>query len=115
MSHDVWRIPHMQDSTSRTILAANLRRMIDRSGLPSNRAWSKKMGLNVRMIDRLLGGENAVTLDKIEEIARTVGLEPWQLLLPDLDPSEPPDAPISEADRDMLTKLRRLLGDGKKR
>lgn len=68
------------------------------------------MGLNVRMIDRLLGGENSVTLDKIEEIAQAVGLEPWQLLLPDLDPSAPADAPISEEDRAMLSKLRRLLG-----
>jgi hypothetical protein len=61
------------------------------------------------MIARLAKGEHAVTLDKLSEIAEACGLQPWHLLYDDLDPSNPPDAPVSDEDRKMLAKLRRLL------
>lgn len=96
-------------SYPRAILAANLRRMIDSEEM-SVRAWATERGLDVRMIDRLTKGQHAVTLDKLDEVAAAIGLKPWMLLIEDLDPANPPDAPISEADREMLTKLRRLLG-----
>jgi transcriptional regulator with XRE-family HTH domain len=96
-------------SYPRAILAANLRRMIDSEEM-SVRAWATKRGLDVRMIDRLTKGEHAVTLDKLDELASAVGLKPWMLLIEDLDPTNPPDAPISDEDRAMLVKLRRLLG-----
>ena len=98
----------MNSIPPRAILAANLRRMIQVSGL-SLRAWALARELDVRMIDRLSKGENAVTLDKIDEIAKACGLQPWQLLLEDLDHKAPPDAPISQADRDLLGRLRNLL------
>lgn len=99
----------MAEQTSRTIIATNLRRMIDANEL-SVRAWALERGLDVRMIDRLTKGEHSVTIDKLEEIAAALGLKAWQLMLPDLDLEAPPDAPISEEDRKMLAKLRRLLG-----
>ena len=98
----------MTEQPSRAILAANLRRMIDATEL-SLRAWAQERGLDVRMIDRLTKGKHAVTLDKLEEIAHAVGLQAWMLLVPGLDAQSPPDAPISEEDRAMLLKLRRLL------
>lgn len=97
-------------SQQRAILAANLRRMIDSQAEGSVRAWATGRGLDVRMIDRLTKGEHAVTLDKLDEIAAAVGLKAWMLLIEDLDPKNPPDAPISEEDRAMLEKLRRLIG-----
>lgn len=98
----------MSEDTTRNILARNLRRMIDASGL-SVRAWAIARELDVKMIDRLTKASHAVTLDKLELIAAATGLQSWQLLLPDLDPTAPADAPISEDDRKMLAKLRRLL------
>jgi transcriptional regulator with XRE-family HTH domain len=95
-------------SQQRAILASNLRRMIDAEEL-SVRAWALKRELDVKMIDRLTKGEHAITLDKLEEIAQAVGLKPWMLLIEDLDPENPPDAPISDEDRKMLMRLRRLL------
>jgi hypothetical protein len=65
----------------------------------------------VRLIDRLLKGQHAVTLDKLDEIATACGLQPWQLLLPDFDPVSPADTPISEDERRMLSKLRKLLNE----
>jgi transcriptional regulator with XRE-family HTH domain len=90
--------------------------MIDKSSSPgatlSVRAWAQGKGLDVRMIDRLLKSENAVTLDNLERIAEACGVKPWHLLLEDFDPTGPvPEAPISEEERAMLRKLRRLLGD----
>jgi hypothetical protein len=76
----------------------------------SVRAWAQARRLDVRMIDRLTKGEHAVTLDKLEEIAAACGLQAWMLLIPELDATNPPDAPVSESDRAMLAKLRRLLG-----
>jgi hypothetical protein len=98
---------------SRAILAANLKRRIDadtRPGdKPSVRAWAISKGLDVRLIDRLVKGQHAVTLDKLQEIADACGLQPWHLLIEELDPHSAPDAPITEDEREMLRKLRRLL------
>lgn len=65
--------------------------------------------MDVRMIDRMVKGQTSVTLDKIEEVASACGLQGWQLLLPDFDPAQPAEAPISEEERATLRKLRRLL------
>lgn len=103
----------MAELTSRAILAANLRRRIDADTLPgerqSIRAWATGKGLDVRMIDRLVKGQHAVTLDNLEKIAEACGLKPWHLLIEDLQPGATPDAPITEEERAMLLKLRRLL------
>ena len=98
----------MTATSLRDIFAANLRRMIQADG-QSVRAWAQARKLDVRMIDRMSKGENAATLDKIDEIAKACRLRPWQLLLEDLDHKAPADAPISPADRELLARLRKLL------
>jgi transcriptional regulator with XRE-family HTH domain len=39
---------------------------------------------------RLLDGKTSVSVDMLDRIARRFKLEPWQLLVPDFDPSAPP-------------------------
>lgn len=99
----------MPTQQPRAILAANLRRMIDSEEM-SVRAWATARELDVKLINRIVNNEHAVNLETLEKIAEAVGLQPWQLLLPDLDHSAPADAPVSEEDRALLSKLRRLLG-----
>lgn len=103
----------MAESHLRAILAANLRKRINADTPPgarfSVRAWALGKDLDVRMIDRLVKGQHAVTLDNLDKIAEACGLQAWHLLLEDLDPSSPPDAPISEDERAMLRRLRKLL------
>lgn len=103
----------MDNFPARAILAANLRRRIDaetpRGAKPSVRAWALGKGLDVRMIDRLLKGQHAVTLDNLEKIAEACGLKPWHLLIEDLDPAGVPDAPITAEDRALLIRLRKLI------
>lgn len=105
----------MNTKTSRDILAANLRRLIEaetpEGERPSVRAWALRRGLNVKLIDRLTKSENAVTLDHLEKIAAALGLKPWHLLLEDFTPGQaPPDAPITKEERALLQRLRKLLG-----
>lgn len=105
----------MDENRARTILAANLRRLIEHDLKPgerfSVRAWALGKELDVRLIDRLTKGKHAVTLDKLGEIAAACGLEPWHLLYDGLEPSDLPEKPVSDADRELLRRLRRLIDD----
>lgn len=103
----------MEDATLRGILARNLGLLIDAAtpngARRSVRAWALGRGLDVRLIDRLLKGQHAVTLDKLDEIAEACGVKPWHLLLDNFQPGEPADAPMTDAERAMLRRLRALL------
>jgi hypothetical protein len=105
----------MDNDSARAILAANLRRIIEADTLPgerfSVRAWALSRELDVRLIDRLVKGEHAVTLDKLEAVAAACGLQSWQLLVPNFDPKNQPETPISEQDRALIRRLRRILDD----
>jgi hypothetical protein len=109
-------MPRMPATPSRATLARNLRRMIEKDAgpgvKPSVRAWAISKGLDVKLIDRLTKGQHAVTLDKLQEIADACGLQPWHLLLDELDPTNAPEAPITDAERQLLRRLRRVLTEG---
>ncbi len=101
----------MEPVTPRDILARNVRQLIDKEGR-SVRAWALAKGLDVRLIDRITKASHAVTIDKIDEVAAAVGVPAWQLLLPDFEPGVHIDAPITQADRELLARLKGLLGQG---
>lgn len=98
----------MNADTPRDILARNVRKMIDKQGL-SVRAWAMGKGLDVRLIDRLVKGEHAVTLDTVDKIAAACDVPAWQLLLPDFEPGAQIDAPLTDGEKDMLRRLKSLL------
>lgn len=99
--------------TLRETLAFNVRRLIDATtpvgSRPSVRSWALGKGLNVRMIDRIVKGQHAITLDTLEEIAVACGVKSWQLLLEDFDPGKPALPPLAEDDILVLRRLKRLL------
>lgn len=103
----------MTSTDSRAVLSENLCRMIEaqtpRGARPSIRAWAMSKGLDVRLITRLVKKQNAVTLDTLQELAEALELEPWHLLLPDLEPGTTPAPPITEAERKLLSRLRDIL------
>ncbi len=41
-------------------------------------------------VGRILRGEQSPTLDMVHKLAHAFDLEPWQMLVPGLDPSNPP-------------------------
>ncbi|WP_457326534.1 hypothetical protein [Roseateles sp. P5_E11] len=96
----------MEPLTPRAILAANIRKLI---GTDSVRNWAISRGLDVRLIDRITKGGNA-TLETIDEIAQACSVPAWHLLLPDFEPGTKIDTPVTESERQLLERLKRLLG-----
>lgn len=79
-------------------LAANMKRLINRVGgvYSSNEAAQKGSQGRVSRstFDRLRNidkaGSTAVGIDKLDGVAKTFGIEVWQLFVPDLDIKSPP-------------------------
>lgn len=49
-----------------------------------------------------------IGLDKVDAVASVFGLAAWQLLIPNLDPSNVPVIMISEDERQLYDKLKRV-------
>ena len=56
---------------------------------PSVNAWATAHDLDDKILHRVLG-PRSITIVTLEQIARSAGLEPWQLLVPKLNPESPP-------------------------
>lgn len=70
------------------ILAANVRALIERVG--SGAELARLTGVPQKTISRMANGENAVNLDTLNDLAKGAGLQPWQLLVSELDLTNPP-------------------------
>lgn len=99
-------ISPMEPLTPRDILAANVRKLI---GTDSVRNWAIGRDLDVRLIDRITKGGNA-TLETIDAIAKACDVPAWHLLLPDFEPGAKIDTPVTESERQLLERLKKLLG-----
>lgn len=88
----------------RKVLSDNLRRIIGPDSNPSR--WAAEHRMDKKPVQRMLAGTHAATIDTIESIAKAAGLQPWQLLLPNLDPINPPVFVMTRAERDLYAKLR---------
>ena len=97
----------MSEATRR-ILGDNLKRMIEAHG-GSVLPWANAHKLKQRSIDRLIKSENAATVDTLEEIAEAVGLQAWQLLVPDLDLRNPPVLSPGREERELYDRIRALM------
>ena len=95
---------------SRKILAENIKAMIEKEGLTVN-AWAKRHGLQQKQIDRIVKSENAASIDTLDEIAAVLGLMTWQLLVVDLDLSNPPKIAVTETELKLYERLRVLVRD----
>lgn len=89
----------MTDQPIRDILAANLRAlMAGNEKLGSTPAIERATGsLSVRpckvgksTVDRALKAETPLNIDYLEAIARAFGVDAWQLLVPGMNPTNPP-------------------------
>lgn len=73
------------------VLSANLERLMDKvEPRITQVAVSKASGIPQRTISRIKNGEVSPTLNSIDGLAKAFGLLPWQLLVPDMDPKNPP-------------------------
>lgn len=79
---------------------ANLSRLSDECGFAQSTAT------------RIKQGKVAPGLDKIDAIARRFNLAAWQLLVPGMDPKNPPTLqPVSATERALYEKIRSVAKD----
>ena len=98
------------NSRHRNVLAANVKTLKDYYGL-SIQAFGKKCGISHSTIGRAVLSRGALDLDSIAAISEACGLEPWQLLIPNLDPRKPPVVTaLTSTERDLYAKLSKSLG-----
>ena len=65
--------------------------------------------LDARQIDRILKAQHAATVDTLDLIAEKIGCQPWQLLVPGMDPHNLPMLVMGERERELYDRVRTLL------
>lgn len=101
--------------SSRETLAANLRALMAANpALGTTTAVEKAteangMKVGKSTVDRLCKGKTPVNLDYIEVLALVFHLDPWQLMVPGLDPKSPPTLRSVSASEEALYKRLREL------
>lgn len=101
----------MKEEDIRLVLASNLRTLLDYARdnkLPFADAKSlgKKAGLTGTTVGRWLKGSHAAQIDKLEALAYVFRLRAWQLLIPNLDPANPPAVPYTDVERRLYWRIK---------
>jgi hypothetical protein len=78
------------------------------TGEPSQSALSRKSGADQRTIGRILHQDQSPTVDMLEKLATALDLHAWQLLIPNLDPKNPPVFILSKTERDFYRRIDEL-------
>ena len=95
---------------SHGVLSTNLKMLMEASlDMRSQAALGKKCGIDQRTVGRILNEEHSPQLKQIEAIASAFGLSPWQILIPGLDPKNPPVCELTRVEKELYDKLRKLV------
>lgn len=98
----------MTTYTSRQVLATNLKALM--ASHPALDTFGKIVaagGPSNGTLDRIRRMESGASIDQLDTLAKIYGLEPWQLLVPNLDPTNPPMlAAISAKQMEMLERIK---------
>lgn len=87
----------------RITLARNLRALMDANpDLGTIKRIVEAGGGTNGTIGRMLQGQHACGIDALAPVARVFGLEPWQLLVPNLDPFHPPTLEMDSQRAELL-------------
>lgn len=91
---------------SRDILARNLKKLFDYKGLKAYGA-AKMCDVSQPKLDAILKSKRDVGIDTLDSLAALFELQPWHLLLEDLDPANPPPIkPLTDAERAFYDTIR---------
>lgn len=94
--------------TPRQVLSANLRAlMATRPDLDVIKKVVKVSGLSNGKVGRIYAASHTTDIDTLADLAEAFGLEPWQLLVPDLNPQRIPElstTPLLEQVRSLVQK-----------
>jgi transcriptional regulator with XRE-family HTH domain len=87
--------------SARNVLAENLKVLMEwsarKGGIGTQQGLAAASGIGQSSASRILKGEQSVSMNMLESIAAAYGLRGWQLLVPNLDPSNPPVMDAREA------------------
>lgn len=92
-------------------LVANIEALMRHDKITSDAQLGKKAGIDQKTVWRIRKKEQSPTLDKLTSLARCFGLEVWQLLIPGLDPANPPVFVMSHTEQNLYNRLKRNLQD----
>lgn len=97
--------------SAKAVLSDNLKRLMDRPGQELTQAEVGKRGsIPQRTVGRIKNGEVEATLGNLQALGKAFGLQAWQLLVPDLDPSNPPMLrAMTDQERALYERLRAAL------
>jgi transcriptional regulator with XRE-family HTH domain len=91
-------------------VAINLRVLIEASRQRTVNAWALRNDMVQSTVNRIVNGSMDPTASMLEAIARKFGLAAWQLLVPNLDPEDPPALrTTTPAERVLFTKLKEAM------
>jgi len=89
----------MNPIDTRPILWANLSAlMISRWGKENLSRLGREAGIGLASCDRIKKQTTSLGLDLVESVASVFDLQAWQVLTPDLDPSDPPVLYLTRAE-----------------
>lgn len=91
---------------TKKVLADNLKALMHFHGITSQNELGRQSKIDQTTIGRMLNQKNAAQIDKVAAVARVFDLSAWQMLVPDLDPANPPVAQITAIERDLYERLR---------
>jgi hypothetical protein len=84
-------LPKLVDTpNARSLIAANILAMVASAKFRSVRSWAIHYNINPQTVRRIVKLKHAVSIDTLDEIAKSAGIEPWQLLAPQHKKAEPP-------------------------
>jgi len=96
----------------RAVLAKNLRALMEAQEPPlSGRALGLAVDIDPKTVTRILAQQHAPSIDTVAALAGYFHLLPWQLLVPGMDPADPPVTQLSRAESALYLKLRKVASD----
>ena len=96
---------------AKKVFANNVKRCMEAVSPPlSQSALAALSGLHQRTLGRIINTEVVPRLVQMEKIAKGLKLDLWQLLVPGMEPENPPVlAPVTVKERELWTRLRSNL------
>ncbi len=67
---------------------------------------ARRSKVDQRYIGRLLNAEFNASVKVLEKLAKAFDLQPWQILVPGLDPANPPVNHVTEAEKRLYERLK---------
>ena len=100
----------------RRVVAENIQTLLDyardhQKPYADAKALAVRAGLSPSTVGHILKCEGAAKIDTLEAIAQVYKLSAWSLLIPNLDPSNPPVVPYTDTERALYWRIKSVAKD----